>query len=314
MIEPPDWLTLANLGKVLESNFTTSLLGALAGAGGGAWAAQKIADRVKEKERLNQQIRDTNISIDRTASAFNTLVNFMEQHARRLKLQHDKQVQEIAAIMEGKRTGAIRQDAPIHVQADMATVEIVYVRLEPLEEALRGVSISGRANAMLAMLGQTLRAINVNIQSRNDQIGWLKAADMNPFERASIIYGLPNDGNIDTTYGDTIDAIYSYAHNCSYFTWQLCLELEQHGRRLRERHKRHFRGEPPKITRVSFEEAKRRGCMPSAEDHKSWEDCFVTYVPPTFGRRTAKARYTLKRAWRRFWRLPWSRKVHVRRP
>lgn len=69
---------LQKAAAFLNSNFTA----ALAGAFGGALAAQRIGDRSKQRDALLQEIRSTNAAIMVTFTICNTGIVFKKQHVK----------------------------------------------------------------------------------------------------------------------------------------------------------------------------------------------------------------------------------------
>ncbi|MGA8690272.1 MAG: hypothetical protein WB662_10285, partial [Methyloceanibacter sp.] len=100
-----DLLTWDNVKTFLNSKFVSSGLGALAGAAGGAWAAQKIAERVKLRKRLLQEVRNSNAAIELAQGICSTYLNLKEQHVRRLKQAYDEQKAAVQALYQGLQDG-----------------------------------------------------------------------------------------------------------------------------------------------------------------------------------------------------------------
>ena len=84
-----DWLTWDNVKAFSNSKFVTAALGALAGAAGGAYAAQRIAERAKVREQLLQEARNSNAAIDLAHQICSTYLGLKEQHVRALKRTYD---------------------------------------------------------------------------------------------------------------------------------------------------------------------------------------------------------------------------------
>ena len=75
----------------LNSNFFTAIAGACAGAFAGAYGAQRIVARGKEREELLAEIRNTNAATVVALGVCNTFLAIKKQHVKRLKETFDKQ-------------------------------------------------------------------------------------------------------------------------------------------------------------------------------------------------------------------------------
>lgn len=309
-----DWLTWANVVKLVESNFMTALLGAAAGAGFGALAADRIARRSRSRERLLQEIQNTNTALGTLLAAFSTFSNIKEQHTRDLLADYrQKRALVHQADAERQRTG--RPPAqPLELAINMRMFDEVRVRIERIEEVVGKLTIRGRPLAVLAMLGQELATLK-HLMQRYNQLTIDIQSLPNDEQQIRYIYGLrqQNSRTIDTTFGDVLEGCASANDDCMYFSWRLCEDIHQHGMLVRKMLLRSFKGPVPTIDRVVFDDPKEKGLMPSPENYPTWENNFYWQVPPTPGRRAGKLKYVIKRRWRRFWRLPWSRKIERRK-
>jgi bifunctional pyridoxal-dependent enzyme with beta-cystathionase and maltose regulon repressor activities len=91
--------------KFFNSNFITSLVGALAGAGAGALAAQHIVERSKLRDELLREMRNTNAAIALAFSVTNTFLALKHQHIKALKENFDKQLAELEDFKQNRQEG-----------------------------------------------------------------------------------------------------------------------------------------------------------------------------------------------------------------
>lgn len=313
MIDWADWLTWKTAKEFFNSQFTTSLLGAFAGAWGGAWAVQRIADKSRRRSELLQQIRNTNAAIDIVGGAFNTFANLKRQHSHRLKTEYDRQKRLVGEIQAAAAARAVQGAIHLPFSANLSTVETLYVRYEAIEEAaLKNLSMTGRGRTMVVMLGQSLRALNNSIMSRNALIAKYNADGADQGRNTHMIFGIPMpDGSIDTTYGDTLDAIHSYNDDCLYFAWRLCRDLESYGYWVRRRYVQEFDNRVPGISRGKYEELFEDGTMPSLDRFDGWENNHYQRTPVTIGRKWHRRALPARRLGR-FW-MRALRRRHLQR-
>jgi hypothetical protein len=91
----------------LNSNFVTALIGSGAGAGVGAWVAQRIVARGKERDELLAEIRNTNAATVVALGICNTFLAIKKQHVKRLKETFDKQKTDYLARVHKYRIGQL---------------------------------------------------------------------------------------------------------------------------------------------------------------------------------------------------------------
>jgi hypothetical protein len=75
----------------LNSNAFTAIAGSCAGAFAGAWVAQRIAARGKERDDFIAEMRNTSAATVVALSICNSFLSIKKQHVKRLKDTFDKQ-------------------------------------------------------------------------------------------------------------------------------------------------------------------------------------------------------------------------------
>jgi hypothetical protein len=154
---------------------------------------------------------------------------------------------------------------------------------------------------MVVMVGQSLLALNNSITTRNTLIAKYNAEGANQGRNTHLIFGIPMpDGSVDTTYGDTLDAMYHYTDDCLYFVWRLCRDLEAYGYWVRRRYVQEFDDRAPGISRGKYQELFDDGTMPSFDRFEGWENNHYQRAPVTIGRKWQR-RALLARGAGRFW-------------
>src|SRR5262249_40695356 len=133
LVDLSDWLTWETLKKLAESNFLTSCVGALAGAWGGAYAVQRIADRTKKRDSLLQELRTCCAAIEIAHSIGSTYLSLKLQHVRALKARYDEQRAEVHAFHEARVAGRLAPGAELRIGLDCELMDPVRTRASYLE-------------------------------------------------------------------------------------------------------------------------------------------------------------------------------------
>jgi hypothetical protein len=239
----------------LASGIPKTLIGPLAGAFAGAWAAQGIAKRNADTQRRLEELRATNAAIAAGSSIANVCAALKRQYIRPLKAQYDK----LAAELEEVRAGVSRRN--FEFQADLQTLLPVHTALPMLEKLLYDrISATAGAMGLFTLLAQS----HLNLQSALDErnaiiLGIRTGPPKTPNELAQAYFGIPNEkGHRDTRYADCVRAIALYTDDCIHFSYYLTKELVQHARKLRAPVRKGF----PPATQPNFGELENSGMLP----------------------------------------------------
>jgi hypothetical protein len=218
-----------------NSNFTT----ALAGAAAGAYAAQWIVGRRDRKRRLIEEIRAANIAIMMAFEIVNTFCALKAQHVRRLKQTFDAQRKELDAVRVKSRTSS----APVafELKADFEALQIPQLPTALMQTLLfEKISIAARPLSLFMTLGRSIDGFADAVRQRQGVIDWCKQhAPLGDDVLIPLYFGLPNGrGQEDRTYPDSVEAIAGYADDCIFFSKNLMEDLVAHGKRMARRYGR----------------------------------------------------------------------------
>jgi hypothetical protein len=249
----------------LNSTFFT----ALAGAYGGAWAAQRIAKRTKRREELLKEIHATNAASSLTYNLCNTYFNAKKQLIKPMKEDYDRQLR----LVEGRLAGPRPIGVEVRFLADYRTLPT----LEPPVSIIRDqifekVGVYGRPTVLVATLAQTVDQLNTLIVNRNALIEDFRVGGMNDVQVMQMYFGIPDaTGRMDRRYRDLLEAIYRCTDDVLFFGLELCSELGTHGDKLAVAlNKRSGRDQVPTISKPDFSKAKEAGLMPDYENYRDW--------------------------------------------
>ena len=278
MISVPDWLSLDQVVVVLNSAFTTSLLGALAGAGAGALAAQSIIERSKEKEALLSQIKSTNAATMICFLTFNAGVELKKQHVQPMYEKFEKAKQALQIFNEHSAAGTPQNNTEFVLQADMRTFSFPSVPIETLKDLVfNKVCAYGRPLALVFVLEQSFAGLRDAIAKREALIHRFANGSVpkNLFYRYYFGLRLPT-GDTNQEFPDLVSAIHRSVDDIAFFGSLLCEDLIAHGHRSHKLFTKKFGKGAPKVSTVDFTTHRETGLIPSGEQYKDWLSAFAT--------------------------------------
>lgn len=278
------WLSLTNIvswettKNLLNSAFTTSLLGSLAGAFAGAFMAQRIAERSKHRAELLGEIRNTNAAIAIVFGICNSLLALKKQHVKNLKESYDAQKAAVLEFKQKHKTREIQNDVAFEFQADLQTLQAPVLPMDTLKEVVfERLSIVGRPLNLVVTLTQTVQSLEESLTMRNKLIqGYKTEFAIDPQRINPLYFGFPYSGShVNLDYPSTIDAIYSQTDDGIFFGNLLCKDLHEHGKQLSGAFKRKFKMDSPRVAEVDFSPATADGMMPDEKNYADWTTAFV---------------------------------------
>lgn len=272
----------------LNSNFFTAIAGACAGAFAGAYGAQRIVARGKEREELLAEIRNTNAATVVALGICNTFLAIKKQHVKRLKETFDKQKTDYLARAHKYRMGEL----PPGDTAPPPMFDLQVLVLPPFDlpldtlrhQIFEKISLSNRRALMLVTsLTETVHGLNSSINNRNRLIASYHAAGMLSDDLLPLYFGFPQPSThvINKTYPDLVDAIYRQTNDGIFYAKLLCDDLFAHNGQLAGRFKKRFgRDAPGTMDKPDFTVPESEGLMPSEADYTDWLTLFKDAKPP----------------------------------
>ncbi|NWC47859.1 hypothetical protein HX788_10465 [Pseudomonas edaphica] len=267
----------------------TTIVGALAGAGIGAWAAGYISERNKFREQLTKEIRDTNAAIVLALGVMNLGAGLKRQHVKALVEDYVEQRAKCHEEVAKMKAGGTQSEVPKINFLELQEIAPPVIHLQ--EIVLSRISTAGRALAAVTALTDAVINLNCSLKRRNELIKQFKKDDFPVGARKEhFCFGLPyGDGVTNEEYGDSIKGISSYTNDVIFFSSELCADLHEHAELIVEQFRsRRLGGKTPNVNRIDLTEARKAGLIPSAEGYESWTSGFK------------KAPKEQKRRWR-FW-------------
>lgn len=309
--------------KILQSEtlwlgLGTAFIGSFAGARGGAYAAQRIADRGKLREVIRRDVVRTNAAIEQVYMHVTKFLNLKEQYVLDMIAEYnaiDKIVHEYEA---GLANGLIPKGTPPPVLPafNMFAMSKQEVRVERLESIIMDeLTISGRPRALVNVLQQSALTLNALLDEREKLLNAIKVATAGGLLRRqhiAFMFGVPTNGGADLTFKTNVRGIGSTTDECIHFCWLLYNDLHVHGNRARERYRELFTDPVPEISELHFDEARAKGLFPDPAPFESWERSFIGRIASTRGQRLRKGGYWIRKVWRKAARsLRQSRRARI---
>jgi hypothetical protein len=287
------WLTWQTIADFASANFTTSLIGAFAGAWGGAYAIQRIADRAKTRDILKQEVQSARAAIEICGGICNSYFNVKEQFIQGLNERYSAQYNAIHRHHLAIVNCQISPDTPLEVgMVDLQSLEPIKTKVDRLENyIIDRLTVTGRPRLLVGVLAQSIESLNAFIVTRSALLEEYRSmpADLNA--RVAFLYGLPRNGTVDARFATNVQGLYRQTDDCIQFCMMICVDLTRFGRKAREEYVRRFGNDIERVPRISWDEQKARGLFPPSEDYETWETNFVERVRSTKGRWFARMWY-----------------------
>jgi hypothetical protein len=122
--------------RLLQPNCSTAVLWSLAGAFGGAWAAQKIAHRAEFREELLKEVRNTIAAAMMVYGIANNYFSFKRHHVKRHHEKYHDGKERFKLVLKAKRAGTVPPRQAFEFEADMQTLMPLYSRTEQIQKLL----------------------------------------------------------------------------------------------------------------------------------------------------------------------------------
>ncbi len=278
---------LGSAYNLMNSQFISSVVGALTGAFFGAYAAHKIGTNARKRELLEAQLRSTNVAISSAFLTCNSVLGLKGQHVKSLYEDH---------IAERARFETTLKNPPasgqIHFAMDLKTLHMPFV---PFDDVLRTiqeqVNVRGRPLALVSAIQNSLASLRESLVYRNKLIDQFKSNFQRVPEqqKLEIYFGLPlPDGSVNQEYPDTLKAISNYTDDVIFFSSLLCSDLVAHGEKIRAQYRAAFGRHLDKTTSPDFKTEKADKLMPDEKEYKDWLTMFQEHP---------KEQAWLKRVW-----------------
>jgi hypothetical protein len=303
------WLTAARV-ETITISLVSAIIGTAGGAYAGALAAQKIGKRAADRQATEQLMRDVNKAIHLAYSVANPCINMKEQYVQPIAAEYEVKYATAHHLLRRIELGQLSPTYPVHLGAfRFNTVEPQRPPVAKLEHfVLETIPTQGRLQSLAIVISQALASLNTLIEEYNDLIREYRDQDIAVPKQIARLFAvkLPN-GDVDSRFRDTVRMMRETTDATIFFSYLLCTDLQEFGQDLRRNNPVIFRGLARRVVRVDFSPAIAKGLVPSIDQFPDWKAGFVGAVGITKGRRLGRLRWQERRRLRRALRwLGWE--------
>lgn len=270
--------------QLLESSFTTALVGSLAGAFAGAYAAQRISERSKKREQLIQDIRCLNAATALAHGIANSAMSTKKQHVAPSFAAYSQEIERHGLWLQSRLSGQVQGNTPFDLKMDLQTIPKIKVPVKPLQDLVFTFVPSTPLIVNLTLsLTEFLELLETAMNDRDRQIsefrrGIFPAGASN----VDLYLGLPYaEGHVNNEFGSALNAINSYVDDVIFFSSELALRLTSEARHLQSKFRIAFSDVPPKVLEVDLRSAQEAGLLPAREKYEGWLEGFSGKGPAT---------------------------------
>ena len=252
----------------LNSNFTSSILGALIGAGAGAFAATWFADK-KERDRLAiTRLQQNNTAVALAMSIANHSLIFKKQPVRdmckRFKADRIRYEAYLKAAKKGSSPGV-----PFEMEYDFTSLTFFRHDGDGLHTlVIREVAASPSVTLAASQLLQTLHSLKSTVASHSAEL--VRLTDLRgkatEHEFAHVYFGLRTEHGINERYSDVMTSLEDLLEDTILFSTFIAEELSNRGRELAKQ----LGKKAPKTFSWSFREIEDPSLMPAESRRPDW--------------------------------------------
>lgn len=288
----------------VNSNVFTAIAGSCAGAFFGAYGAQRIAARGKEREELLTEIRNTNAAVMVAFAICNAFLVIKKQHIKSFKDAYDSQKAAYFDHAQKRGSGQISADTPFEFVANLQSLFVPPFPLDILrQQVFEKLFLNGRPLLLTTALSDTVFGLNTSVDNRNKLIEFYKQQSISPQQLVSLYFGLrqQNTHVVNQEYPSLMDAIYRQTDDGIFYSHLLCTDLFDHGRELARRFKARFgKDAPTTLNKPDFSD--QSALMPNVTDYADWFNLIIDKQKGPFNtpRQSRGGVFTILARWCRF--------------
>jgi hypothetical protein len=270
----PDWAcpALDVLTTILNSPFTLSLLGALAGACAGAVVATRLVSRRQRRDELSAEIRSTNAATMVGLAICHRALILKRTHVLPLATKFAADLAAWNEFVRQRRTGQRQGNAPPPISIDLRVLPSLTFPIVTLQRLLFDkISMFGRSLALMTTLSETAGWLTSANAKRNELVDRMRRLpDANGVSQ--LYFGAPSPtGIVNLEYAEAVDSVTGHTDELIFFSATLASDLAAHAQRLRAAWVAEFgRRHAPEATAVDFTVARQDGLMPAEEKFAEW--------------------------------------------
>ena len=250
-----------------NSNFFTAVVGSLAGAFGGAWAAQRIAERSKVREELVKEIRNTSAATSMLYGIATAHLGLKKQFVKALNDGYTEEQRRHSVFQAARKAGTVPPQQKFDVHLDLQSLQPLYSPTDAIQRLIFDqISASGAARFVAQVLFSSIQSLKELLSDRNRLVENWKANQ--PKDLVEAYLGLPQNGMVDHRYKSSVEGINAQTDNVIAFSIMAGDALFDHAKALREKLRKRFHTEGPPLQKLDFSRFKE--FLPPPEEFKNF--------------------------------------------
>lgn len=257
----PFLANIAWLEKWAEMPLIAAVVGGTIGAGFGAWAAGRIANRNKRHDSVTDEIRTCSLAMLLAQQVFNLTLALKIDAVKPMSDAYNKARAEYLDPKIGavSATRSLQTISPINAPLDaLRTV------------ALERLTLPGAAIRVVLRVVDSVDCLNHVLTTRNELTDKFLHQQFPPgMDSECMYFGVTKDGSCHAGYRDSMRGMARRTDEALFFSMTLCQMLEEHGVQLRKEYKKLTRAKAS-ISRFSLAPNIPEGIIPDAKDYANW--------------------------------------------
>jgi len=236
---------------VADSNFVTAVVGSLAGAFGGAWAAQRIAESSKLREELVKEIRNTNAAASMLYGIANAHLGLKQQFVKPMHDAYFDGLNRHTLFERAIEAGTVPPQQRFDIKFDLQSLKPPYSPTEAIQQLMfNQISLTGAAPFVAQVLFSSIQSLNELLLDRNRLVEDWKSN--RPTDLLQAYLGLPQQSSVDNRYKSCMEGMYLQTDNVIAFSTMVADALFEHGKSQRVRLRKRFHIDGPLLHKFDF--------------------------------------------------------------
>ena len=261
MATTPFLVNIAWLEKLANLPLIAAVVGGMIGAGFGALAAGRIANRSKQYDSVTEAIRACNLAMLLAQQVFNLALSLKKDAVKPISDAYNKARGEYLDPKIGSfsETQNLQKISPINTPLD----ELRTVTLERL-------TLPGSAIRAVLQVVDSVNCLNHVLTIRNELTDKFLHQQFPPGMDFNCMYfGVMKGSFCHTGYMDSMNNMARYTDETLFFSMTLCQMLEEHGVQLRKECKKLARAKVS-INRFRLAANIPEGIIPDPKNYAKW--------------------------------------------
>jgi hypothetical protein len=265
-----EWLALE---KLLTAELGRSLLTALFGAGLGAFAAQSLAAKIREREERLRTVRTANAATMLVYTITDSMIGFKHQIIKPMVDQYMTERQRVideASAARNRPRGAYDGQVVIFADMQLQAFSAPWTPLKELQEIVfKQISPPLRPTWLLGTLSATIATLERLANERNTLLHEFREASGTEKDMVPVFFGLHTSKGADQRYLHTVEAMKAIIDDAIWFSNTIGDDLLRYTTALRKTLPPAVRAFAPVLVSADF--SRRADMMPDATKYGDYD-------------------------------------------